>query len=158
MNGFEPRLCYGEALLSFVWSGAISVTDAKKVKLIFTLHHTIQETYLNDNLYLSRFTKDGTPSNVVQHEFIRTHFNRATHCDYCGKKIWLKDAASCKNCNMSCHKKCIKKCQISTVCTMLTADAPIVMAPVEFKLVDSDKVTYTVEDAEVIVFQSEINK
>ncbi|KAL7744384.1 hypothetical protein ACLKA6_001773 [Drosophila palustris] len=50
------------------------------------------------------------------HNFIRTHFQRATQCDFCGKKIWLKDAMQCKNCTMCCHKKCIAKCQNATVC------------------------------------------
>jgi len=50
------------------------------------------------------------------HDFVRTHFNRATQCDFCGKKIWLKDAMQCQECSMSCHKKCIVKCQMATVC------------------------------------------
>lgn len=50
------------------------------------------------------------------HNFIRTHFHRATQCDFCGKKIWLKDAMQCKDCSMCCHKKCIAKCQNATVC------------------------------------------
>lgn len=50
------------------------------------------------------------------HNFIRTHFHRATQCDFCGKKIWLKDAMQCKDCTMCCHKKCIAKCQSATVC------------------------------------------
>lgn len=51
-----------------------------------------------------------------QHDFIRTHFHRATQCDFCGKKIWLKDAVQCRECAMCCHKKCVTKCQNSTVC------------------------------------------
>lgn len=52
-----------------------------------------------------------------KHDFIRTHFNQSTQCDYCGKKIWLKDAVQCRDCLMCCHKKCIVKCQSSTVCS-----------------------------------------
>lgn len=51
-----------------------------------------------------------------QHNFIRTHFHRSTQCDFCGKKIWLKDAVQCLECSMVCHKKCVQKCQTSTVC------------------------------------------
>lgn len=50
------------------------------------------------------------------HSFVRTHFHRATQCDFCGKKIWLKDAMQCQECSMCCHKKCIAKCQNATVC------------------------------------------
>lgn len=31
-------------------------------------------------------------------------------------QIWLKDAVQCLACQMSVHKKCINKCQNSTVC------------------------------------------
>lgn len=31
-------------------------------------------------------------------------------------QIWLKDAVQCTACQMSCHKKCVSKCQNSTVC------------------------------------------
>lgn len=56
------------------------------------------------------------------HDFIRTQFNRSTQCEFCGKKIWLKDAVQCKDCGMCCHKKCINKCQISTVCTVIKSE------------------------------------
>lgn len=58
------------------------------------------------------------------HNFIRTHFHRATQCDFCGKKIWLKDAMQCKDCSMCCHKKCIAKCQNATVCGPVDCYAP----------------------------------
>lgn len=61
----------------------------------------------------------GSTSGMVApraHNFVRTHFHRATQCDFCGKKIWLKDAMQCQECTMCCHKKCIAKCQNATVC------------------------------------------
>lgn len=82
-----------------------------------------------------------------QHDFIRTHFHRATQCDFCGKKIWLKDAVQCKECGMSCHKKCINKCQNSTICGPVDAIAAAAVAvaaanaltpSVEFKVTDVD--------------------
>lgn len=82
-----------------------------------------------------------------QHDFIRTHFHRSTQCDFCGKKIWLKDAVQCKECGMSCHKKCINKCQNSTICGPVDAIAAAAVAvaaanaltpTVEFKVTDVD--------------------
>lgn len=64
-----------------------------------------------------------TRESSKQHDFIRTHFHRSTQCDFCGKKIWLKDAVQCRECGMCCHKKCINKCQNSTICGPVDASA-----------------------------------
>lgn len=72
-----------------------------------------------------------------QHDFIRTHFQRSTQCDFCGKKIWLKDAVQCQNCSMCCHKKCINKCQNSTICGPVEAISTL-QPQVEFKVTDAD--------------------
>lgn len=75
-----------------------------------------------------------------QHDFVRKHFQRATQCDFCGRKIWLKDAVQCKDCAMSCHKKCITKCQNSTICGPVDAVAAsaAVMPSVEFKVTEAE--------------------
>lgn len=57
-----------------------------------------------------------TEEGHKQHDFVRTHFHRTTQCEFCGKKIWLKDAVQCRSCDMTCHKKCVVKCQVSTLC------------------------------------------
>lgn len=156
MNGFEPRLCYGDALLSFVWSG--NVVDSKKTKFVLFFKHSL--TYIIFFIPINFRVKDEEPiPGTHQHNFLRTHFSRATHCDYCGKKIWLKEAAQCKKCSMSCHKKCIKKCQLSTVCTIAQSDANsspnatlpsgMVTPSVSLKIVDTDKSDNIVEDSEV---------
>ncbi|GFO30816.1 PDZ domain-containing protein 8, partial [Plakobranchus ocellatus] len=51
------------------------------------------------------------------HQFDSTTFITATFCDYCGRKIWMKDAFKCRTCSMVCHKKCLVKCLVNTVCT-----------------------------------------
>lgn len=62
---------------------------------------------------------------INNHDFVRMQFTRATQCEYCGKKIWMKDAVQCGRCQMSCHKKCVKKCQVYTVCGASTASADV---------------------------------
>lgn len=110
--------------------------------------------------YFCRAKEEAPVPGIHQHNFVRTHFARATHCDYCGKKIWLKEAAQCQKCNMSCHKKCIKKCQMSTVCTIsdandtnnsgsATHESGLVAPSVEFKLTESDMLLSTADDAQV---------
>uniref|UniRef100_A0A1B0GJQ9 PDZ domain-containing protein 8 n=1 Tax=Lutzomyia longipalpis TaxID=7200 RepID=A0A1B0GJQ9_LUTLO len=119
-SGFESRLCYGDVLISFAWSdfnaspaGTSQPTDTKRGK------YSGSRTGSTDKL------EEDRSESQKQHNFIRTHFNRATQCDFCGKKIWLKDAAQCKECSMCCHKKCITKCQNSTVCGPVDAQVPI---------------------------------
>lgn len=101
---------------------------------------TINEKYDDHITIINNSLTDTTR----QHDFIRTHFHRSTQCDFCGKKIWLKDAVQCKECGMSCHKKCINKCQNSTICgpvdaiAAATAAGNILTPSVEFKVTDVD--------------------
>lgn len=77
-SGFDPTLCYGDILLSYVWescrpSNHIAVNDSGK----------------KDNTETAKIQP--IPSDEVadrkMHDFIRTHFHRATHCDFCTKKV-----------------------------------------------------------------------
>lgn len=90
-------------------------------------------------------TNQITSNQLRSHSFVRTHFQRATQCDFCGKKIWLKDAVQCSECAMCCHKKCITKCQNATVCgpvdcsNMLRQRQPsIATTTPEFTVTDAD--------------------
>ncbi|XP_015121655.1 PDZ domain-containing protein 8 isoform X1 [Diachasma alloeum] len=103
-SGFDPTLCYGDILLSYDW---VSSEPQRR----------------NTSADIKKET--GTPKHVPHiseiadkkpHDFIRTHFHRATHCDFCSKKIWLKDAVQCRDCGMVCHKKCEARCQASGNC------------------------------------------
>ncbi|XP_022900030.1 PDZ domain-containing protein 8 [Onthophagus taurus] len=98
-SGFEHVFCYGDILLSFVWNH-----DEDNVE--------VRPKIIPDNIE----TKPNIITGTVKHDFIRTQFHRTTHCDFCTKKIWLKDAVQCRQCGLCCHKKCITKCQVSTDC------------------------------------------
>ncbi|KAG5671946.1 hypothetical protein PVAND_002114 [Polypedilum vanderplanki] len=115
-SGFSSQICFGDACISFIWtpSEVISKQESKNSN----------EEVNNKGKYLSNQGSmdklDVDKSEFVtnkKHDFIPTHFNRSTQCDFCGKKIWLKDAVQCRECSMSCHKKCIVRCQLSTVCS-----------------------------------------
>ncbi|KYN18193.1 PREDICTED: PDZ domain-containing protein 8 isoform X1 [Trachymyrmex cornetzi] len=105
-SGFDPTLCYGDILLSYVWESCqpsdLIVNDFGK----------------KENAETAKIQP--IPSEEIidrkMHDFIRTHFHRATHCDFCTKKIWLKDAVQCRDCGMVCHKKCEARCQASGTC------------------------------------------
>ncbi|XP_065156770.1 PDZ domain-containing protein 8 isoform X2 [Atheta coriaria] len=102
-SGFEHVFCYGDILLSFVWNhdGDGSLKRKNSTVSEVEVKPTMQKTSIN------------------QHDFVRTQFHRSIHCDFCSKKIWLKDAVQCRDCGMCCHKKCISKCQLSTDCALV---------------------------------------
>ncbi|XP_028046600.1 PDZ domain-containing protein 8 isoform X2 [Monomorium pharaonis] len=103
-SGFDPTLCYGDILLSYVWESCPS-------------DHAVNDFGKKENAETAKIQP--IPSEIADkkmHDFIRTHFHRATHCDFCTKKIWLKDAVQCRDCGMVCHKKCEARCQASGTC------------------------------------------
>ncbi|CAK1548194.1 unnamed protein product [Leptosia nina] len=91
--GFEPCLCFGDALVWWEWEGVGGSRSAPRPASKGTPPRT------------------QTPA-VTSHDFVRTHFHRSTQCDFCNKK----DAMQCRNCGLCCHKKCVAKCQESSPC------------------------------------------
>lgn len=104
-SGFCSSICYGDICIGFNWN-----QDVGKEKLDVGKSQVKTNTGSQEKL-------EAEVVETKKHDFIRTQFNRSTHCDFCGKKIWLKDAVQCKECSMSCHKKCMLKSQTSTVCS-----------------------------------------
>ncbi|KAE8751360.1 hypothetical protein FOCC_FOCC001931 [Frankliniella occidentalis] len=110
-SGFEPCLCYGDVLLSFVYltpSGSPSPPPAPSGSPAHQSPEAAMSSVRMDIMQDSSVFKS--------HDFIRTQFHRAIQCGFCFKKIWLKDAVQCRVCGMSCHKKCVNKCLVSSSC------------------------------------------
>lgn len=125
-SGFYPELCYGDILISYGWASS----DACHRASVDLSKKETSETLK------SQTVQGEEAAEKKSHDFIRTHFHRATSCDFCTKKvsfgifvcglkffqnenfsqIWLKDAVQCRDCGMVCHKKCEARCQLSTVC------------------------------------------
>ncbi|XP_068158763.1 LOW QUALITY PROTEIN: PDZ domain-containing protein 8 [Drosophila tropicalis] len=143
-SGFNPSLCFGDILLAFSWLGNPNVTlnemgtknttkQTSPSRNYTTSSDKAGEDNLSDGISLrsTGTTADSGISSISStaspraHNFVRTHFHRATQCDFCGKKIWLKDAMQCQECSMSCHKKCIAKCQNATVCGPVDCSASL---------------------------------
>ncbi|XP_012349162.1 PDZ domain-containing protein 8 isoform X3 [Apis florea] len=104
-SGFDPTLCYGDILLSYTWESSYP-------------NRHIFHMGKKENTEAIK-TQPPLSEEIIEkkmHDFIRTHFHRATHCDFCTKKIWLKDAVQCRDCGMVCHKKCEVRCQASGIC------------------------------------------
>ncbi|KAF7286725.1 PDZ domain containing 8 [Rhynchophorus ferrugineus] len=98
-SGFEHVFCFGDALLTFAWSPIDSAEARRKTS-------TTADNKADVDV-------SGPKS---KHDFVRTQFHGTTHCDFCSKKIWLKDAVQCRECGMCCHKKCVVKCQTTSRC------------------------------------------
>ncbi|XP_058448216.1 PDZ domain-containing protein 8 [Malaya genurostris] len=173
-SGFDQNYCYGDILLSFVWSGslvsatnsAVSVKSSseniKKLKLINISKGSADKLDDDKPDSSSESKSTGQPGSQIaqQHDFIRTHFHRSTQCDYCGRKIWLKDAVQCRNCAMCCHKKCISKCQSSTVCNAgdSVQQTPTTGSQPEFRVTEAESPTIEVEDFVDIVAEEQQGK
>lgn len=107
-SGFSSSICYGDISLDFVMNHYDS--GKERGEATAPSSKTASTTILEK-------TETAETEVSKRHDFVRTHFNRSTHCDFCGKKIWLKDAVQCSLCMMCCHKKCMVKSQTSTVCS-----------------------------------------
>ncbi|CAL1537937.1 unnamed protein product, partial [Lymnaea stagnalis] len=121
-KGWDPNQMYGDILLAFTFYPT-SMTDEERKS-----YASCKVPDLESGTHDKKGAKSGgttLPENVhltdskldVHHQFENTTFISATFCDYCGKKIWMKDAFKCRTCNMVCHKKCLVKCLLNTICT-----------------------------------------
>ncbi|XP_037789551.1 PDZ domain-containing protein 8-like [Penaeus monodon] len=119
-KGFDMKLCYGDVMLSLTYQPQDRCETLGR--------GILDKNYASSPISEDESLTDGTLSeedeiSVTQeivedrnHDFKRTHFHSATHCDFCRKKIWLKDAYQCGECGIICHKKCMVRCEQETVC------------------------------------------
>ncbi|KAG8223348.1 hypothetical protein J437_LFUL001226 [Ladona fulva] len=140
-SGFDPNLCFGDILLrvSLTSDAKQQVTQPGTAAKSFTKRSwrtkqekeslgsdatlsskesiiAVEEDDMGEKLTKDNKLNDDTNTDTAGHNFVRTQFHRATLCDFCEKKIWLKDAVKCHSCGMVCHKKCVAKCQSASKC------------------------------------------
>ncbi|KAL3880384.1 hypothetical protein ACJMK2_032628 [Sinanodonta woodiana] len=117
-SGFEQGLCYGD--ITLVFQHTPSKISAKDRTFLASQSDNIvrplsSEVSLNGSSVDSRPQKESLEN---KHKFVAKQFQSVTFCHFCGKKIWMKGAYQCSVCDMICHKKCVEKCQLQTVCTL----------------------------------------
>jgi len=56
-------------------------------------------------------TPPSPKSSLIPHDFIETHLNKPTFCNWCDGFIWGigKQGFQCRVCNFTVHKKCINR-------------------------------------------------
>ncbi|XP_068221347.1 formin-E-like [Palaemon carinicauda] len=113
------NFCYGDVMLSLTYQPQDRCDVSMRVN---------QDKVSNRPISEDESLTDGTVSeedemygmqDIVEdriHDFKRTHFNSAVQCNFCRKKIWLKDAYQCGECGIVCHKKCMVRCGDETIC------------------------------------------
>lgn len=67
-SGFEHVFCFGDALLTFVWTPIESAEAPRKTSAVVD-------------------SKTDASGMRNKHDFIRTQFHGTTHCDFCSKKV-----------------------------------------------------------------------
>ncbi|BES92960.1 PDZ [Nesidiocoris tenuis] len=124
--GFEPCLCFGDVLLSFAFTpsspgGPVQSSTSKEstsssaaAPVLGSVASSAHPPPPPVTIVSAPSATDAPPS--LEHDFVRTHFEKVTQCGFCFKKIWLKDALQCQGCTMSCHKKCAIKAQAGAGC------------------------------------------
>lgn len=96
-SGFEPCLCYGDVLITFVWPNQMNIIDSKTQEHKYTSQDSENDCMSEFELLETHIMEDDSiKSKSVDdcsiwksHDFIRTHFHRSTQCDYCRKKVIL---------------------------------------------------------------------
>ncbi|XP_076446430.1 PDZ domain-containing protein 8-like [Babylonia areolata] len=125
--GFEPHRCYGDVTLRFQFTPS-NLDKQQRQMFVRDLDPSDPadlagvgiEMEANDSSQ-EELSDSETVSGEGRHLFSRAQFNSATYCNFCGKKIWMKNAFQCNTCDMISHKKCIEKCRAETLCS---ADGP----------------------------------
>ncbi|KAH9503112.1 hypothetical protein Btru_069981, partial [Bulinus truncatus] len=122
-KGWDPNQMYGSIQLDFCFHPyfltslqrrSLASCRAEAVQLQNELfERSAKASVFKDSSAKSGKRKEGKG----HHQFDSANFTTATFCDFCGKKIWMKEAFKCKICHMVCHKKCLAKCLINTVCS-----------------------------------------
>ncbi|KAG0726676.1 PDZ domain-containing protein 8 [Chionoecetes opilio] len=117
-KGFNPSFCYGDVMMSLTYQPQDRCDALGRV--VFDRNAVSEDESLTDGT-LSEDDDVPTIQEAAEHrnhDFKRTHFHSATQCNFCRKKIWLKDAYQCGECGIICHKKCMVRCEQETVCDL----------------------------------------
>ncbi|XP_077560425.1 PDZ domain-containing protein 8-like [Haemaphysalis longicornis] len=110
LNGFDPRLCYGDITLHFVFKGEYTFKgsteqDIEEIHDIMGLESSMTSTTL----------KIQAPKNL-SHNFDEVTLKKIIPCNYCDYRIWLGSGCRCKACRMIVHNKCVAQAVQKTLC------------------------------------------
>ncbi|XP_075544843.1 uncharacterized protein LOC142578974 [Dermacentor variabilis] len=109
LNGFDPRLCYGDITLHFVFKGEYKFKGGPQQE--------VEEEHDLMGLESSwSSTMKTQASKNLTHVFEDVALKKIVVCKYCDNRIWLGYGCRCKECNMIVHNKCHPLAQQKTLC------------------------------------------
>ncbi|XP_049268795.1 PDZ domain-containing protein 8-like [Rhipicephalus sanguineus] len=116
LSGFDPRHCYGDITLRFLFKGEYKVKGAQ---LSFERTREHKEDELAGPVVTAvDETRPTTPTSAKSlcHDFEEVILKKATTCKFCNTRIWLNRGMRCKVCRMIIHNKCLDKTMQMTTC------------------------------------------
>ncbi|XP_054929780.1 uncharacterized protein [Dermacentor andersoni] len=113
LSGFDPRHCYGDITLRFLFKGEYKV---KGSQLSFERAREIREEEPAGPVLAGEETRPGGDVKSLAHDFEDVIFKKATTCKFCNTRIWLNKGMRCKVCRMIIHSKCHVKAMQLTLC------------------------------------------
>ncbi|XP_064481658.1 PDZ domain-containing protein 8-like isoform X2 [Ornithodoros turicata] len=119
LAGFDPRLCYGDITMSFVFKGwyktkSLGAEDEAQACKRSTAPPADEAV---DNL----MDVDSSPTiqpaaKSLIHVFEEVTLKKSINCKFCNNRIWLRKCLRCTECRMIIHKKCEALCKQKTIC------------------------------------------
>lgn len=109
LNGFDPRLCYGDITLHFVFKGEYKFKGGPQQEV--EEEHDLMGL---ESSWSSTMKTQGSKS--LTHMFEDVTLKKIVVCKYCDNRIWLGYGCRCKECNMIVHNKCHPLAQQKTLC------------------------------------------
>lgn len=86
-SGFDPTLCYGDILLSYTWSSSNPTQPTVDTSNSPTNNSNNAKKMSEDSIKVQPLLLGVDGNDKKLHDFMRTHFHRATQCDFCSKKV-----------------------------------------------------------------------
>ncbi|KAH7970036.1 hypothetical protein HPB52_023925 [Rhipicephalus sanguineus] len=109
LNGFDPRLCYGDITLHFVFKGEYKFKGGPQQDV-----EEMHDLMGLESSWSSSMKTQATKN--LAHHFEDVTLKKIIVCKYCDNRIWLGYGCRCKECNMIVHTKCRPLAQQKTLC------------------------------------------
>ncbi|XP_065282940.1 PDZ domain-containing protein 8-like [Dermacentor albipictus] len=113
LSGFDPRHCYGDITLRFLFKGEYKV---KGSQLSFERTRDTRDDEPAGPVLAGDQMRPVGDMKSMAHDFEDVIFKKATTCKFCNNRIWLSRGMRCKVCRMIIHSKCHHKAMQLTLC------------------------------------------
>ncbi|XP_049522384.1 PDZ domain-containing protein 8-like [Dermacentor silvarum] len=114
LSGFDPRHCYGDITLRFLFKGEYKVKGAQ---LSFERAREVREEEPAGPVVSAiEEIRSGSDVKSLAHDFEDVILKKSTTCKFCNTRIWLNRGMRCKVCRMIIHSRCQERTMLMTLC------------------------------------------